>query len=238
MKHSLRGSLYWFGKSLIWRLQRNSYVAGDSTPWIAAEAGVEAKKFAPAAARNRDAILNVLQGILPAQGTVLEIASGSGEHIVHFAQSLPHLHWQPSDPEPAALASIAAWSAEAALANVAPPVMLDVCAPSWPIARADAILCINMIHIAPWEATIGLMTGAGRLLAPGALLYLYGPFREQGAPLAPSNAEFDASLKDRDPQWGLRYVSDVAGVAAQHGLALRKRVKMPANNLSLIFTRA
>ena len=212
-------------------------MAGDSTPWIAAEAGVEAKKVAPAAARNRDAILNVLQSVLPAQGTILEIASGSGEHIVHFAQSLPHLHWQPSDPEPAALASIAAWSAEAALANIAPPVKLDVCALDWPVARADAILCINMIHIAPWEATLGLMAGAGRLLAPGALLYLYGPFREDGIPLAPSNAEFDASLKARDPQWGLRHVDDVAVVAAKHGLALRKRAAMPANNVSLIFYR-
>lgn len=212
-------------------------MAGDSTPWIAAEAGLEPKKVAPAAARNRDAIFAVLRGILPAQGTALEIASGSGEHIVHFARSLPHLHWQPSDPEPAALASIAAWSAEAALPNIAPPVMLDVCAPGWPISRADAILCINMIHIAPWAATLGLMTGAGRLLAPGAPLYLYGPFREDGIPLAPSNAEFDASLRARDPEWGLRRVDDVTDVAARHGLALRKRLAMPANNVSLIFYR-
>lgn len=212
-------------------------MAGESTPWIAAEAGVEAKKVAPAAARNRDAILNVLQSVLPAQGTILEIASGSGEHIVHFAQSLQHLHWQPSDPEPAALASIAAWSAEAALANIAPPVKLDACSLDWPVARVDAILCINMIHIAPWEATLGLMAGAGRLLAPGALLYLYGPFHEDGIPLAPSNAEFDASLKARDPQWGLRHVDDVADVATRHGLTLRKRTAMPANNLSLIFYR-
>lgn len=212
-------------------------MVGDSALWIAAEAGVEAKRVAPAAARNRDAIFAVLRGALPAQGTILEIASGSGEHIVHFAQSLPHLHWQPSDPEPAALASISAWSAEAALANVAPPVMLDVISTDWPVVRADAILCINMIHIAPWEATLGLMAGAGRLLAPGAPLYLYGPFREEGIPLAPSNAEFDASLKARDTQWGLRHVSDVADIAAQHGLALRKRLAMPANNLSLIFYR-
>ena len=212
-------------------------MAGDSTPWIAAEAGPEAKKIAPAAARNRDAILAALQAMLPNAGNALEIASGSGEHIVHFARSLPHLHWQPSDPEPAALASIAAWSAEAALPNIAQPLMLDVISPGWPIARADAILCINMIHIAPWPATLGLMAGAGRLLAPGAPLYLYGPFREEGTPLAPSNAEFDASLKARDPAWGLRHVDDVAGVAAQHGLALRKRLAMPANNVSLIFYR-
>jgi len=212
-------------------------VASDSTPWIAAEAGVEAKKVAPAAARNRDAILAALRGVLPAQGTILEIASGSGEHIVHFAQSLPHLHWQPSDPEPAALASIAAWSAEAARSNIAPPVMLDVGVPDWPVARADAILCINMIHIAPWEATFGLMAGAGCLLAPGAPLYLYGPFHEDGIPLAPSNAEFDASLKARDLAWGLRHVDDVADIAARHGLTLRKSLAMPANNVSLIFYR-
>jgi Protein of unknown function (DUF938) len=210
-------------------------VAGDSTPWIAAEAGVEAKRVAPAAARNRDAILNVLQDILPAQGSVLEIASGSGEHIIHFAQAMPHLHWQPSDPEPVALASIAAWSAEASLPNIAPPLMLDVCVADWPIARADAILCINMIHIAPWAATLGLMAGAGRLLAPGSPLYLYGPFREQNVPLVQSNADFNASLKARDPQWGLRWVHEVIEVANRHGLVLQKRIAMPANNLSLIF---
>jgi Protein of unknown function (DUF938) len=210
-------------------------VAGDSTPWIAAEAGVEAKRIAPAAARNRDAILNILQGILPERGTVLEIASGSGEHIVHFAQATPNLHWQPSDPEPAARASIGAWSSEASLPNIAPPLRLDVCVADWPIARADAILCINMIHIAPWAATLGLMAGAGRLLAPGSPLYLYGPFREQNVPLVPSNADFDASLKARDPTWGLRWVHEVVEVASAHGLILCEHIAMPANNLSLIF---
>ncbi len=212
-------------------------MAGDSTPWIVSEAGPEAKKVAPAAARNRDAILAVLQAVLPEAGTVLEIASGSGEHIVHFAQSLPHLNWQPSDPEPGALASIAAWSAEATLPNIAPPVMLDVISADWPVARADAILCINMIHIAPWAATLGLMAGAGQLLSVGALLYLYGPFHEDGIPLAQGNADFDASLKDRDPQWGLRWIHEVAEVADANGLVLHERVVMPANNLSLIFYR-
>jgi Protein of unknown function (DUF938) len=210
-------------------------VAGDATPWIAAEAGIEAKKVAPAAARNRDAIRNVLHGVLPTQGYVLEIASGSGEHIVHFAESFPHLHWQPSDPEPAALASIAAWSAEASLPNIRPPIMVDVCAPDWKIARADAILCINMIHIAPWAATLGLMAGAGRLLNPGAPLYLYGPFREQDVPFAQGNADFDVSLKSRDSDWGLRWVHQVAEAANAHGLVLRERITMPANNLSLLF---
>jgi SAM-dependent methyltransferase len=212
-------------------------VAGDATPWIAAEAGSEAKKVAPAAARNRDAIRNVLHGVLPTQGSILEIASGSGEHIVHFAQCFPHLHWQPSDPEPAALASIAAWSAEAALPNIAPPVMLDVISADWLVARADAILCINMIHIAPWAVTLGLMAGAGRLLKPGALLYLYGPFREEGVPLAQGNIDFDASLKGRDSEWGLRWVHEVASITRSHGLTLRERIAMPANNLSLIFFR-
>jgi Protein of unknown function (DUF938) len=212
-------------------------VAGDASPWIAAEAGSEAKKVAPAAARNRDAIRTVLQTILPAQGKVLEIASGSGEHIVHFAESFPLLHWQPSDPEPAALASIAAWSADAALPNIASPIMLDVCAPEWPVAHADAILCINMIHIAPWAATLGLMAGAARLLSPSAPLYLYGPFREEGVPLAHGNIDFDASLKGRDPEWGLRWVHEVASVAKSHGFILRERITMPANNLSLMFFR-
>jgi Protein of unknown function (DUF938) len=209
----------------------------DATPWIAADAGRDAKKVAPAAARNRDSILTVLQDVLPACGTVLEIASGSGEHIVHFARALPHLRWQPSDAEPAALVSIAAWSADAGLANVAAPLMLDVCAGDWPTVHADAILCINMIHIAPWEATLGLMKGAEKCLSPGAMLYLYGPFREDGVPLAPSNADFDASLNARDPRWGLRWVHEVADVAAKHGLKLVNRQAMPANNLSLIFRK-
>ncbi len=212
-------------------------MAGDATPWIAAEAGSEAKKVAPAAARNRDAILSVLEEVLPSQGTILEIASGSGEHIVHFARALPHLHWQPSDPEPAALASIGAWSADAALPNLAPPLMLDVCAVDWPINHAAAVLCINMIHIAPWEATLGLMNGAQKRLGAGGLVYLYGPFREDGVPLALSNADFDASLKSRDPRWGLRSVHEVADIATKHGLQLVSRQAMPANNLSLIFRK-
>ena len=212
-------------------------MAGDSTPWIASEAGAEAKKVAPAAARNRDAITVVLRDVLPASGTVLEVASGSGEHIIYFARSFPALEWQPSDPEPAALASIAAWSDDARLPNIAPPIRIDAMATDWPLARVDAILCINMIHIAPWAATLGLMAGAARLLAVGAPLYLYGPFREAGVALAQGNADFDASLKSRDPEWGLRWVDDVAEVAATHGLILTERHEMPANNLSLVFRK-
>ena len=212
-------------------------MVGDPTPWIVAEAGAEAKKVAPAVARNRDSITAVLRDVLPTSGKVLEVASGSGEHIVHFACEFPALNWQPSDPEAAALASITAWSAEAGLPNIAPPIRIDAMAADWALARADAILCINMIHIAPWAATLGLMAGGGRLLADGTPLYLYGPFRERGVPLAQGNADFDASLKSRDPEWGLRWVHEVAEVAATHGLALTERYEMPANNLSLVFRK-
>src|SRR4051812_23470636 len=159
---------------------------------------------APAVARNREPILAVLRRMLPAQGMVLEIASGTGEHSVHFAAGLAHLAWQPSDREVRALRSIAAHRAAASLPNLLPPVALDAAAPDWPFARADAIVSINMIHIAPWAAALGLMAGAARLLAPGSVLFLYGPFRENGRHTAPSNAAFDASLKAQDPQWGVR----------------------------------
>ena len=161
------------------------------------DAGAEAKRHAPATARNRDAIAEVLKPVLPASGTVLEIASGTGEHIVHFANVFPHLVWQPSDHDPLGLESIAAWSAEAALPNLRAPLLLDASSPDWPVVRADAILCINMVHIAPWVATQGLMAGAGHLLEEGALLILYGPFIEPGVDTAPSNLAFDASLKSR-----------------------------------------
>lgn len=210
----------------------------DSTPWIAAEAGPEAKKHAPATLRNRDAIAEVLAAILPAQGLVLEIASGSGEHIVHFARRFPMLEWQPSDPDHDALRSINAYREEAGLTNLRPSLALDVMAACWPLTRTDAMLCINMLHIAPWSATGALMAGAGRLLAPGAPLYLYGPFIEAAVPLAESNAAFDMSLKSRDSDWGLRDVADVAAVADDFGLQLEARVAMPANNLSLIFRKS
>jgi SAM-dependent methyltransferase len=196
----------------------------------------------PAVARNRDPILAVLRRVLPAQGTgigiVLEIASGTGEHAVHFAAGLPHLTWQPTDTDADALCSVAAHRASAQLPNLMPVLELDVCAPSWPVTHADAIVAINMIHIAPWTAAEGLMAGAGRLLAPGSVLYLYGPFKEDGRHTAPSNAAFDASLRARDPQWGVRDLDEVAALARRHGLALAERIAMPANNLSLVFHRA
>jgi SAM-dependent methyltransferase len=191
----------------------------------------------PAVARNRDPILAVLRQVLPAQGTVLEIASGTGEHAVHFAAGLPHLTWQPTDPDTDALASIAAHRASAQLPNLLAPLVLDACAPSWPVTRGDAVVAINMIHIAPWTAAEGLMAGAGRLLARGGVLYLYGPFKEDGRHTAPSNAAFDASLRARDPRWGVRDLDAVAALAIEHGLALAERVAMPANNLSLVFQR-
>jgi len=194
------------------------------------------KRHAPATERNRDAILAVLRDELPSSGLVLEVASGSGQHVVHFAATLPALDWQPSDPDPAALVSIESWRQEAGLPNVRPPLRLDASA-DWPVERADAILCVNMVHISPWEATLGLMKGAGAVLPPGGLLYLYGPYLRENVETAPSNLAFDASLKARDPQWGLRRVEDVIAAAEGEGLVLRRLLEMPANNLSLIFRR-
>lgn len=193
--------------------------------------------IAPAVARNRDAILAVLRRVLPRTGLILEVAGGTGEHAVHCAAGLPGLTWQPTDPDPRTLRSIAAHRAAAALPNLLPPLALDASAASWPVARADGVVAINMIHIAPWAAATGLMAGAARLLAPGAPLYLYGPFAEAGRHTAPSNAAFDADLRSRDPAWGVRDVEAVAGAAREHGLALAERVAMPANNLSLVFHR-
>jgi SAM-dependent methyltransferase len=189
----------------------------------------------PSVARNRDPILAVLRRVLPATGTVLEIASGTGEHAVHFATALPALTWQPSDRDPDALHSITARRAAARLSNLLAPIELDAGAPPWPVERADAIVSINMIHIAPWRAAQGLMAGAGRLLASGGLLYLYGPFKEEGRHIAPSNVVFDESLRARNPEWGVRDVGEVAALAIQHGLTPVERVEMPANNLSLVF---
>jgi len=207
-------------------------------PWIPAEAGTHARRHAPATLRNREAIGALLAEILPSAGLVLEVASGSGEHALAFARAFPKLDWQPSDPDPAGLASIAAWRAESGLANLRAPLALDAAAPDWPIAAADAILCINMIHISPWAATEGLMAGAARLLPAGAPLFLYGPFLRERVPTAPSNEAFDASLRSRDPLWGLRQLEEVAALAESHGLALERVVEMPANNLSLVFRRA
>lgn len=193
--------------------------------------------FAPATARNGAAILDVLRRVLPRDGLVLELASGSGEHAVRFAAALPPVRWQPSDPDGRALGSIAAHSRAAGLPNLLPPVELDARASQWPLAQADAIVCINMIHIAPWAATAGLMAGAGRVLSERGILFLYGPFREADRPFAESNAAFDASLRGRDPAWGVRDLDEVLAVAGAHGLHLVERIAMPANNLSLILRK-
>lgn len=209
-----------------------------AAPWTPQEGGDAAKRHAPATLRNRDAIAAVLADWLPASGMVLEVASGSGEHVIHFAAAFPDLVWQPSDPDPAARASIAVWSAEAGFANVAPPLAIDAMAADWPLARADALLCINMVHISPWDATRGLFDDAGRLLSSGAPLILYGPYIEPGVPTADSNLAFDASLRARNPAWGLRDTDAVKAVAADAGFAFAERRAMPANNLMLLFRRA
>lgn len=211
-----------------------------STPWTPGPEWTQAddpRLFAPATQRNRDAILDLLRGILPRQGLILEIASGSGEHAIHFAQALPHLAFQPSDPSPEALASIAAWTESSGAINVQPPLLLDAMAETWPLQAAEAILCINMIHIAPWAATRGLMRHAGRLLTSGAPLILYGPYRRASRPLEPGNAAFDASLRERNPQWGLRELDEVAALAAEAGFAEPEVIEMPANNLSVVFRK-
>jgi hypothetical protein len=206
---------------------------GDPTPWIAAEDTGATRKHAPATLRNREAIAAVLAEALPATGTVLEIASGSGEHCAFFAGRFPRLSWQPSDPEPSALSSIASWCV--GLDNVAEPVAIDASAADWPVEQADALLCINMVHISPWEATLGLLDGAARVLPEGAPLILYGPYRRAEVATAPSNEAFDESLKARDPRWGLRDVADVSAAAAARGLAFERLVEMPANNIMLVY---
>ena len=191
----------------------------------------------PAALRNRDPILAVLRRVLPQQGTVLEIASGSGEHAVQFAAELTGLLWQPTDRDAEALRSIAVRRAAAGLPNLLPPLELDVTAPTWPVVRVEAVVSINMIHIAPWPAAKGLMAGASRALAPGGVLFLYGPFKENGEHTAPSNRAFDASLRARDPAWGVRDLVDVAELADRCGLDIVERIEMPANNRSVVFQR-
>lgn len=195
------------------------------------------KQHAPATLRNREPIAAVLARELPASGTVLEIAAGTGEHAVFFAAAFPALAWQPTDPSAEALASIAAWLEDYPGSNLAAPLLLDASTPdSWPVDEAAAILCINMVHISPWEATQGLFRGAARILgSSGAPLILYGPYLEQGVETAPSNLDFDASLKARNPLWGLRQAEALDALAAAHGMARTARHAMPANNIILVY---
>lgn len=196
------------------------------------------RQHAPSAARNREPIWNVLRHHLPQQGLVLEVASGSGEHVVHFARaSGPEIAYQPSDPDARARASIDAWVEASGLPNVRPALSLDAAAETWPVARAAAVLCINMIHISPWSSAQGLVRGAARVLAPGGLFFLYGPYRRRGHHTAPSNEAFDRDLRARNAEWGVRDLEAVAALATEAGFALPIIEEMPANNLSLVFRR-
>jgi len=195
------------------------------------------KCSSPAAQRNKRPICEVLQRCLPEQGTVLEVASGGGEHVVHFAERFPRLQWQPSDTNADALASIRAWCAAAKLPNIAKPLALDVRSIPWPVQHADAVVNINMIHISAWECCQALFAGAAAILPVEGLLYLYGPFSIDGRHTSPSNADFHASLRARDPSWGVRDLREVAKLAAEHGFDAPKIVQMPANNLSVVFIR-
>jgi len=196
--------------------------------------GNDPRRSAPAVARNRDALLAVLRDVLPAEGLILEVASGTGEHAVHVTAALPGLEWQPSDPSPEARASIDAWAADEP--RILPALALDARDWPWRIGGADAVLCVNMIHIAPWAACLGLLRGAAAILPEGAPLILYGPYLRAGVETASSNLDFDASLRGRNPEWGLRRLEAVAEAAA--GFTLARVVEMPANNLTVVFRRA
>jgi hypothetical protein len=187
----------------------------------------------PATRRNRDPILAVLREVLPASGTVLEISSGSGQHVAHFAEALQNLRWQPTDIDASVFPSIAAWTGH--LDNVAPPALLDVTSDDWPLVQCDAAVCANMIHIAPWTACLGLLDGVSKRLGPAAPLCLYGPFKRGGVHTSPSNATFDESLRARNADWGVRDLDEVAREAKLRGLVLERVFEMPANNLTVIF---
>jgi SAM-dependent methyltransferase len=194
--------------------------------------------YFPHVARNREPILEVLRRVLPRDGLVLEIASGGGEHAAYFASNLPGLRWQPTDANSEMFESTAAHRAAAGVDNLLVPLHLDVTSEQWPVERADAMVCCNMIHIAPWAATEGLIAGAGRTLRRGGLLYLYGPYKIDGRHTAPSNQDFDARLRAQNPLWGVRDLADISSLAKRQGFALSETVPMPANNLSVIFRGA
>jgi CheY-like chemotaxis protein len=195
-----------------------------------------AKRSAPAALRNRDPIAEVLREWLPASGLVLEVASGTGEHAVHFAERFPSLDWQPSDIHADSLGSIEAWREAAALPNLRTPIALDASASDWPVARADAVLSINMVHISPWASALGLLAGAAHILPTGGPLILYGPWIRDAVAAEASNLDFDSDLKRRNPEWGLRKVEDFA-TAGERDFELVETQQMPANNLMLLLRR-
>jgi SAM-dependent methyltransferase len=198
---------------------------------------MDARETAPSAERNKQPILEVLARVLPPRGLVLEIGSGTGQHVAHFAKALPALTFQPSEMDLERHASIEAWVAAGKLSNVKPPLAIDLTKHPWPVTAADAIVCINVIHISPWEATLALMAGAGTILPAGGVLVTYGPYRRDGAHTSPSNAAFDASLRARNPLWGVRDLDEVAEVAGPQGLALEEVVAMPANNLTVVWRK-
>ncbi len=205
--------------------------------------GHNAAQHSPAAERNRAPILDALRQILPDSGQALEIASGTGQHVAHFASHMPGWMWQPSDAQADGFASIRAWCAQASAVNVHQPVLLDVMNPKWPTGSAefsdkfDAIFCANMLHIAPWATCAALMAGASKYLSPHGALITYGPYLERDVPTSPGNLAFDESLRQRDPAWGIRALEDVVRQAALAGLRLLERFEMPANNLLLVFKR-
>ncbi len=217
------------------RRRNNGAARPQANPQVARPG--DPRAFSPASQRNRQPILEVLARVLPGSGLVLEIASGGGEHALWFAQHLRPLAWQPSDPDPACRRSIAARAAGVHCPTLKPPLDLDVTAAIWPIERADAMVCINMVHIAPWAATVALIAGAARILPPGGVLYLYGPYKRGGRHTAASNADFDADLRARNADWGLRDLEAVTKLALTAGLEPLEVIEMPANNLSLVFRR-
>ena len=196
----------------------------------------DVRRRAPAADRNKEPILDALRRVLPQRGFVVEIASGTGQHTAHFAAALPGLQWQPTEPDATYHDSIRAWTED--LPNVKPPLALDVSERPWPVERADAILCINMIHISPWQSTLDLMDGAGAILPRGGVLFLYGPYKRNGSHTAPSNEAFDADLRSRNATWGVRDMEAVSEVAAKNGLGFVEAVAMPANNFSVVFEKS
>src|SRR5688572_21787280 len=197
-----------------------------------------ARETAPSAERNKQPILDVLARVLPASGLVLEIGSGTGQHVTHFAKALPRLTFQPSEMDEERHASIAAWTRHEQLSNVRPPLAFDVTRLPWPVRAADAVVCINVIHISPWEATLALMKGAARILPADGVLVTYGPYMRGGAHTSQSNEAFDASLRARNPLWGVRDIDTVAEVAGHEGFALEEAVPMPANNFTLVWRKS
>jgi cyclopropane fatty-acyl-phospholipid synthase-like methyltransferase len=202
-----------------------------------ADLNPDGRIVSPSAERNKAPIAEVLLRVLPAQGNVLEVSSGTGQHVVHFAQAMPHIRWQPTERDAESLKSISSWLGQANCPNVNAPVYLDVHDPVWPVDRVAAVVCINMIHIAPPSATQALLQGAGRVTTAGGIVFLYGPYMRQGRHTAPSNEAFDQSLKARNPQWGVRNLEDVALTAAAAGFELQSIHDMPANNLSVVFRK-